>query len=266
MKGLIFSVSKYAIHDGPGIRVTFFFKGCPLSCWWCHNPEGISSDTVVVERIDRIGDREFRVDEQAGREYSAEEILAIADRESVFFANSGGGITFSGGEPMLQLPFLKECLTMLSKSGYHTAVDTSGVADQKDFSEIIPFTSLFLYDLKHMDETRHVEYTGMSNKIILDNYRFLIASGRDVIVRIPVIPGYNDDRDNLLATRDFIGENLTRGLKEINLLPFHRIGASKYGKFGLEYRMGNVCPPSQEAMAEVAVYFHDLGIKVKTGG
>ncbi|MDX9929007.1 MAG: glycyl-radical enzyme activating protein [Bacteroidales bacterium] len=266
MKGLIFSVKRYAIHDGPGIRVTFFMKGCPLKCWWCHNPEGISPDVSFVDRIDRIGEKEFRRTEQVGREYTPHELLAIADRESVFFRNSGGGITFSGGEPMMQFDFLKESMKLLHGSGYHTAVDTSGVAAPERFREIFPYTSLFLYDIKHMDDIKHTEYTGVSNKMILANYRLLMQSGIDMQVRVPVIPGHNEDAGNLLAIRDFIGENAGRNLKEIDLLPFHRIGTSKYRRFALEYRMGDTKQPSQERMQEIADYFSAIGVRVKIGG
>ena len=266
MKGLIFSIKKYAIHDGPGIRVTFFMKGCPMSCWWCHNPEGISPDKIMVERVDRIGEKEFRKMEPVGKDYSVDQIMEIAGRESVFFEHSGGGVTFSGGEPMLQAEFLKESLSALRNLGYHTAVDTSGFASPESYNEVLPFTSLFLYDLKLMDDRMHQEYTGVSNSLVMNNYRMLAGSGVDIIVRVPVIPGFNDDEHNLKSVSQFISDNMTPNLLRVDLLPFHRIGSSKYRRFGLPYRMGETIQPSQERMIELSNYFSGLGVKVKIGG
>jgi pyruvate formate lyase activating enzyme len=266
MKGLIFSIKKYAIHDGPGIRVTFFMKGCPMSCWWCHNPEGISAEKTIVERVDRIGDKEFRKMEPVGKEYTVDQIVEIADRESVFFEHSGGGITFSGGEPMLQAGFLKEALVALRNRNYNTAIDTSGYASPESYAEVIPFTSLFLFDLKLMNDKKHQEFTGVSNSLVITNYRKLAGSGVDIIVRVPIIPGFNDDEDNLKSVSQFIADNMTRNLLRVDLLPFHRIGSSKYSRFGLPYRMGETKQPSHERMIELSEYFSGLGVKVKIGG
>ena len=181
MQGLIFSVRRYSIHDGPGIRVTFFMKGCPLNCLWCHNPEGISPFPETVMQTNKIGDREFSKSEEVGTLYSAEAILKIIDREKVFLNQSKGGITFSGGEPMLQFEFLLEALKGCKKNGYHTAVDTSGYSSADNYISIIPFTDLFLFDIKHLDETKHIESTGVSNSEILENYRLLLESGKDMM-------------------------------------------------------------------------------------
>jgi pyruvate formate lyase activating enzyme len=266
MVGLIFNIKKYAIHDGPGIRVTFFLKGCSLNCWWCHNPEGISPVIEQVERVDRIGEEEFRKSETVGKLYSVADILSVANRESIFFEHSGGGVTFSGGEPMLQFPFLRSSLKALNEAGYHTAVDTSGVATQADYEGIFPFTSLFLYDIKHMNDAKHQEYTGVSNKLVLSNYRRIIDSGIDLMVRIPIIPGYNDDQENLKLLRGFLGENISPNLKEIDLLPFHKIGSSKYRRFGMINKMEDTSQPSEEAMARIREFFGELGVRVKIGG
>jgi len=266
MKGLIFSIKKFAIHDGPGIRVTFFMKGCNLNCWWCHNPEGIAGGATSVEKIDRIGSREFRREEQVGREYSVDDVLSIAARERVFFEHSGGGITFSGGEPMLQPAFLREALMALRLAGYHTVVDTSGAAPAEEFRAIMPYTSLFLFDLKVMDELKHIEYTGISNKLIIANLRMLLRHGADVHIRVPVVPGHNDDEKNLGELFAFVKENLRPNLKGVDLLPFHRIGASKYTRFGLPYLMGDTSQPDFERMDELKVFFAGTGAKVKVGG
>lgn len=266
MKGLIFSVKRYSIHDGPGIRVTFFLKGCPLNCMWCHNPEGIFPFPETVIQKNRVGEREFSNKEDVGKYYTVETILEILDREKVFINQSKGGITFSGGEPMLQSDFLLEALKACKTNGYHTAIDTSGYSSSENFKLIIPFTDLFLFDIKHLEEIKHLESTGVSNTGILDNYRLLLESGKDIMVRIPVIPGFNDDPDHLERLKQFLKLTKTGSLKRINLLPFHKIGSSKYKRFNMPYRMGNVESPSKERMQELKEFFMETGIKVKIGG
>ena len=266
MKGLIFSVKRYSIHDGPGIRVTFFMKGCPLNCIWCHNPEGISPFPESVIRTDRVGEKEFCKIEEAGKYYSIEDVLEILEKESVFISQSKGGVTFSGGEPLFQFEFLLEVLKACKSKGYRTAVDTSGYSPAENFKSIIPFTDLFLFDIKHMDDARHIELTGVSNTCILENYKLLLNSGKEVLARIPVIPGYNDDRDNIERLRQFLSATKTKTLKKINLLPFHKTGSSKYKRFNMPYKMENVIPPSNERMAELKKFFMEVGVKVKIGG
>ena len=266
MKGLIFSVKRYSIHDGPGIRVTFFMKGCPMNCLWCHNPEGISPYPEIVIQTNRVGDREFSNNEEVGKYYTAENILEILDKEKVFINQSRGGVTFSGGEPMLQFEFLLEALKSCKANGYHTAVDTSGYSSTENYKSIIPFTDLFLFDIKHLDEERHFEFTGVSNTGILDNYKLLLESGKDIMVRIPFVPGFNDDHDHLERLRQFLSTTKTSSLKKINLLPFHKIGSSKYKRFNIPYRMGSVEPPAKEKMQEVKEFFLETGVKVKIGG
>ena len=266
MKGLIFSIRRYSIHDGPGIRVTIFMKGFPLNCWWCHNPEGISPSPESVIQTNRVGKREFRRNEEVGKYYSGEELLEILKKERVFINQSKGGVTFSGGEPMLQFDFLLEALKLCNDNGYHTAVDTSGYSSVENYKSILPYTDLFLFDIKHLEDIIHLEYTGVSNSIILDNYRFLIESGKDLMVRIPVIPEINDDPDHLEMLKQFIVKTKRKSLKKINLLPFHKIGSSKYKRFNLPYRMGSVKPPSKEKMLELKKFFSETGVKVKIGG
>ena len=266
MKGLIFSVRRYSIHDGPGIRVTFFMKGCPLKCRWCHNPEGISPFPEMVIQTNKIGEREFSKNEEVGTYYSVEDILEIIDKEKVFFKQSKGGITFSGGEPMLQVEFLLEALKECKKNGYHTGVDTSGYSSADNYRSIIPFTDLFLFDIKHLDDVKHIESTGVSNTGIIENYRHLLESGKDIMVRIPIIPGFNDDTDHLERLKNFISSTKTASLKRINLLPFHKTGSSKYKKFNFPYLMEGIIPPDEEKMQKIKELFMETGIKVKIGG
>jgi pyruvate formate lyase activating enzyme len=266
MKGLIFSVRRYSIHDGPGIRVTFFMKGCPLSCLWCHNPEGISSLPETVIQTKKVGEHEFRNIEEVGKFYSVGNLIEILDKERVFINQSKGGVTFSGGEPMMQMEFLLEALKACKASGYHTAVDTSGYTSVENYNSIIPFTDLFLFDIKHMDENSHIEFTGVSNTMILDNYLFLLKSGKDIMVRIPVIPGFNDATEHLSELRQFLLTTRTKSLKKINLLPYHKTGSSKYRRFNLRNRMEKVEPPSKDKILKLKEFFSETGIKVKIGG
>lgn len=265
-KGLIFSVKRYSVHDGPGIRVTFFMKGCPLHCLWCHNPEGISPLPEMVERINKVGEREFKREEEVGRYYTADELLGMLKQESVFISNSKGGVTFSGGEPLLQPEFLLEALKACKANGYHTAVDTSGYSTVTSYESVIPYTDLFLFDIKHLDNNRHLELTGVPNIGILDVYRMLTESGKDLFLRIPVIPGFNDDEEYLLRLKQFIIATRTDSIRKINLLPFHKIGASKYKRFKLPYLMDGIEPPTTEAMNRIKLMFQETGIKVKIGG
>jgi pyruvate formate lyase activating enzyme len=266
MKGLIFSVKRYSIHDGPGIRVTFFMKGCPLLCWWCHNPEGISPEPLTIEQVDRVGEKEFKKNETVGKLYGTSDILEILEKERVFIDKSNGGVTFSGGEPMMQFDFLLEALKVCKENGYHTTVDTSGYSPSDRFKKIVPFTDLFLFDIKLLDSVEHQKLTGVSNELILSNYKLIAESGCDYMIRIPIIPGYNDSEDHLFRLKNYIAKGKHDNLKKISLLPYHKIGSSKYKRFKIPYKMDNVEQPSSERMQELKTYFSDIGIKVKIGG
>ena len=266
MKGLIFSVKRYSIHDGPGIRVTFFMKGCPLSCAWCHNPEGISPFPEVMSLTSKVGSLEFSRDGEVGKFYQVNEIIEIAEKERVFMSQSNGGVTFSGGEPLFQKDFLLEALKALKSNGYHTAVDTSGYSQINNLKQIIPYTDLFLFDLKQLNNTSHLSLTGVSNEVILDNYKFLLQNAKEVNVRIPVIPGFNDSSELMNDLRDFLLSTKTEVLKKINLLPYHKIGSSKYKRFNMPYKMSGVEPPSKEKMQLLKELFLETGVKVKIGG
>ena len=266
MKGLIFSIKRYSVHDGPGIRVTFFMKGCPLRCIWCHNPEGISPLPEKVIQTNRVGGKAFSKEEVAGRFYTVKEIIDILDKERVFIDQSGGGVTFSGGEPLLQSEFLIEALKTCKANGYHTAVDTSGYTSTENYMKILPFTDLFLFDIKQLDDLRHIEVTGVSNQLILENYRFLLENAREMMLRIPVIPGINNDKDHILSLVKLIIAYRTPALKKINLLPYNKIGSSKYKRFNRINKMEGLEPPSKEEMGLLKEMFTGTGVKIKIGG
>ena len=265
MKGLIFNIKRYAIHDGPGIRVTFFMKGCPLDCWWCHNPEGKSPLKRQVEKVDRIGERVFRTSETVGREYTPREIGDIAGRDRVFMDQSGGGVTFSGGEPLMQAEFLHEALTLRAGSGIHTAVDTSGYVQPESLRHIVNVTSLFLYDIKHIDSEEHKKYTGVTNELIISNLDMLLDHGADVILRIPVIPGITTGERYMEKLRGFIERRRTENLREINLLPYHKTGSSKYSRFELPDRMEGVGALSNGHLDDYIELLRVTGIPVRKG-
>jgi pyruvate formate lyase activating enzyme len=263
MKGLIFNIKRYAIHDGPGIRVTFFMKGCPLDCWWCHNPEGKSPLKRQVEKVDRIGERVFRSSALVGREYTPREIVEMAERDRIFMDQSGGGVTFSGGEPLMQEEFLHKALALLTGTGINTAVDTSGYVKPESLRHIINVTSLFLYDIKHIDAEEHIKYTGVTNELIISNLDMLLDHGAEVILRIPVIPGVTTGEGYIEKLRGFIERRKSENLREINLLPYHKTGSSKYTRFGLPDRMEGVGALSNGYLDEYVEILRLTGIPVK---
>jgi pyruvate formate lyase activating enzyme len=266
MTGIIFSIQRYAIHDGPGIRVTVFMKGCPLYCWWCHNPEGISPEPEEVIKVNRIGTSEFKVKELVGKSYYVNEILEILEKERVFLDKSGGGVTFSGGEPLMQPQFLLEALRACKAAGFHTAVDTSGYCSWIHLENILPVTDLILYDLKHLDHLVHRKYTGRSNRLIISNLMKLLMSDVDLMIRIPLVPGVNDDKAHLADLRSFLTRHKTDRIKMINILPYHKIGSSKYQRFNRDYKMSPAVQLSSEKIQEISRFLAVTGIKVKVGG
>lgn len=220
----------------------------------------------MIERIDRVGDREFKSEEQVGHEYTPEEILAKVEADRVFMEHSAGGVTFSGGEPLKQPVFLLETLTLLKKSGFHTTVDTSGYARREILQSVMPVTDLFLYDIKHIDTEEHRKFTGVGNELIISNLDMLMAEGKDVMIRIPVIPGVSADTAYMDTLRTFIESRNNGHIKEINLLPYHKTGSSKYRRFGLADRMASVTQISNGDLDDYIDILKPTGIHIKKGG
>lgn len=300
MEGCIFNIMKYSIHDGPGIRTTVFMKGCPLKCWWCHNPESQQLKPQLVRFADRcigcgkcaeacetgaiiIDDKKMRVDmtkctscgkcaevcyagamEMAGKTMTAAEVVKEVDKDSIFYEESGGGVTFSGGEPFIQPEFLKEMLIGCKKKGIHTTVDTCGLVKRDTLVELSEYIDLFLYDLKTMDNFKHKKYIGASNEIILENLKELTKLGKRIFIRIPIIPGINDDDENIDAIGNFI--STLNCIEQINILPYHNIAMEKYKRLGEEYSLAGIKAPSDERMAEIEGKLKIYGFKVKIGG
>jgi pyruvate formate lyase activating enzyme len=252
-KGVIFNIKKYALHDGPGIRTTVFFKGCALNCWWCHNPEGISQS---VDSSCGVG---------VGREVSVDELIAEISKDWIFYEESNGGITLSGGEPLLQSEFLlhlaKKVRLVMDTS---VVLDTSGYAPWETIELIKDEIDLFLYDIKLLNDELHQKYTGVSNKQILSNFEKLDKEGQKLIIRFPVIPGLTDIPSNI--------EQMCRWMQtlsltnEIHLLPYHKIAKGKYQKLNLRYRLENLEAPSKTRMEELSKKFEDIGFLVNIGG
>jgi len=264
MEGVIFDIKHYALHDGPGIRQTVFLKGCPLSCWWCHNPESRSREPFSYEKSEKIDDRIIRETETVGHKITVAALLAEIERDVLFFEESGGGVTFSGGEPLLQFEFLKTVLQECRLREIHTCVDTTAYANPDKLREIAKVTNLFLVDIKHMDDAEHRKYTGVSNKTILQNIRMLDDMGKEMVIRFPLIPGINDDESNLLRMMAFLSKLHEK--PEISILPYHKIGSHKYARFGMEYKMNGVEEPAAEAVGKIRQLFERGGFKTNVGG
>lgn len=250
MQATIFDIQRASMVDGPGIRTAVFFKGCNLRCAWCHNPEGMDKERQLLfygSRCTHCGRcREYCVREEciscgeceavclsgarkaAGRSISTEELIRIAREDKPFYRREGG-ITCSGGECMLQVDFLEEFLAMCRSEGIHTAVDTAGCVPWTSFERVLPHADLFLYDVKCISEVRHREFVGADNRVIMENYRMLIESGARVWVRIPLIPGFNCDDEEMGLIRDFLRRYRP---ERIEILPYHTMGEGKYEALG----------------------------------
>jgi len=298
--GLVFNIQKYSLHDGPGIRTTVFLKGCPLECAWCHNPEGISpQDEMLVmegrciecgecrgacpqaeevgggkalpaeiEHCDRCGAC-LEACPTGGRRLIGQEIpvtqlMETIEEDRVFYEDSGGGVTFSGGEPLYQFEFLKELLRACRIRHLHTVVDTCGFAREADLVALAPLTGLFLYDLKMMDDAKHQQYTGVSNVRILSNLQALGAAHERIWIRVPVIPGVNDSEREIKDLAHFVAS--VPGVRQVNLLPYHRTGLPKACRLGRASPLAEVQPPSAESLSRAADIFSSFGLTTKIGG
>jgi pyruvate formate lyase activating enzyme len=291
--GLVFDIQRFSIHDGPGIRTTVFLKGCPLDCWWCHNPEGTSAEPQVIvlegrcircgecSRVCPQGDRAGAAEtctlcgrcvaacptgarQMVGRRMTVAEVVAEVLKDRVFYDESGGGATFSGGEPLVQPRFLRALLEACRAAGVRTAVDTCGYGPQEDLLALAPLADLLLWDLKFADEARHVRYTGVSNGPILENLRAVGRAHGHLWIRVPVIPGVNDDAAQLDALARCAAS--VEGVRQVNVLPYPEGGAAKSPRLGRAYRLDGAAPPAPGRMEEAAAAFARHGLKVKIGG
>jgi pyruvate formate lyase activating enzyme len=265
MQGIVFDIKRFAVHDGPGIRTTVFFKGCPLNCFWCHNPESINNQPFRTVRKVKMDGQVFDQPEEVGIPVTNESIMASLRKDRIFMEESDGGVTFSGGEPTIQPSFLKDLLISCKEEGFHTAVDTCGYTSQQTLEEILPYTDLFLFDLKHVDEIKHQAATGKSNGSILESLQLLMKHRKKTQIRIPVIPGFNFSNEDMQAICNFLIP-LKKRIERIDLLPYHTIAQNKYKRFGITYKMEGVKGLNKNDLIQFKEMFEKEGFKVKIGG
>lgn len=298
MTGLLMDVKKFAVHDGPGIRTTLFLKGCSLKCAWCHNPEGISARPEMAYYAHKCinclecarvcprgahavsdGKHQFLRDKCAscalceeaclgeamkrfGREISAHEGAEILLEDRAFYEQSGGGVTVSGGEPLLQSGYVKELFALIKREGVHTAVDTCGNVDWAAFERVLPVTDMFLYDIKHIDPDAHRRLTGADNSRILNNLRRLSDAGARIEMRMPLVPGANDDEGTLRGIGEALG---ALNIERMKVLPYHSMARSKYLALGMEDTMPRVDSPSDDDISRAVKLLISYGINAVSG-
>ena len=259
MKAIIFDFKRFSVHDGPGIRQTVFFKGCPLSCWWCHNPESQDIKSVHAVREYILEEKKYETTEQIGKVMTLEEVMNSIRKDELYYDESGGGVTFSGGEPLMQANFVRALTERCNEQKIHTALDTTGFASEKIFSQFLNKIDLFLFDLKHMDSAEHKKYTGVPNESILNNLKLLNAHKQPTIIRFPVIPSFNDTRENIDQMKQFL-ESL-ENIHEIELLPYHTIGNHKYEKFQMDNKMSGVKAIDKKDILYLKKEFEEIGLR-----
>ena len=263
MKGIVFDIKRFAVHDGPGIRTTVHMKGCPLKCIWCHNPEGIDPEPLRIMKKVWMGEKEFQQEEWVGIAYEAQELVDLLLKDRVFWEESGGGVTFSGGEPFMQYPFLLETVSILKNKDVHVAIDTCGLVSSRKLQEIAPLADLFLFDLKIINNLQHKEFTGVDNKLILENLDWLLKNNYPLRVRIPVVPECNFTNESLTQFLQYLSG---KPVEAIDLLPYHAIAAAKYERFQIPNVLKNVPTVKKEELFHWKTRFETAGFQVLIGG
>lgn len=294
--GRLLDAKRFSIHDGPGIRTTLFFKGCVLKCLWCHNPESISPEPqlgfywqkciscgecaeICAEKVHIFNGSSHHLEHKNctfcgqcerscpgkalkiyGRNVTVEEAVNIALADKVFYQKSGGGVTLSGGEPLLQINFAEALLKALKAADLHTAVDSCACVKTGAFERVLPFTDIFLIDFKHADSAEHRKLTGQGNEQIKENLQWLSRQGSTIEIRIPVVPGCNDSAENMHQTADFLG---TLDLEAVRLLPYHSLARGKYRALNMPDTMPETAPPEEKKLAAFAGILQKEGLQVK---
>ena len=300
---LVTNIQRYSIHDGDGIRTTVFFKGCPLNCVWCHNPETQCYNKQILTNQEKcVGCGEcmkvcpmgaisikagkaetdqslcngcgkcvtaclLNLREVAGKEYSVKELITELKKDEMFYEESGGGITLSGGEVMVSdMEYIAELAQKLHGQGFTVAVDTSGYAPYENFEKILPYVDTFLYDIKAIDREVHTKYIGVDNELILDNLEKLSRDNAKLYIRIPVIKGVNEDDESMQAVIDWLIDHHIKAI-QVNLLPYHNTGSSKYARMEGEYEGEHLETPGTEEMEHILTMFQNAGFhNTKIGG
>ena len=296
--GLIFDIQRCSIHDGPGIRSLVFMKGCPLNCLWCSNPESQSpSQEVMVTSTKCIGCGKCievcptgaakkknpleakwlcvvcgscveacpsTARQMIGQYMSLNEVMKEVEKDILFYQRSKGGVTVSGGEPLMQADFVRILLKSCQEKGIHAAIETCGFAKWKDFKKVLEYVDLVLYDIKHMDTQKHKELTGVGNELILQNAKKVAELGKKMIIRVPVIPDINDSLENMKSIAKFV--RTLSGVTKIHLLSYHRLGESKYNRLGKKYALKEIKPLDKESLSEQKKIIESYNLRVQIGG
>lgn len=255
--GRIFNVQRFSIHDGPGVRTIIFLKGCPLRCKWCCNPESQSykHETIISAGVER----------NVGRDVTVSEVLEEIERDRVYYRRSGyGGVTLSGGECLWQPEFSEALLRACHERGISTAIETTGYADMDVIRRLLPHVDTVLMDIKHVNGEKHKQFTSRDNSLILENARHIARESKRLIIRTPVVPTFNDTDEEIAGIARFASS--LEGVKEMHLLPYHRIGSDKYAGLGRTYEMAHIAPPKKERMSELYEVVTQYGLKCQIGG
>ncbi len=301
MKGLIYNIQRFAIHDGPGIRTLVYMKGCPLKCLWCSSPQTqkLSQEIIYIESnckkcqrcVEECPNKAIKLSDKGnikinrklcdtccqcvetcqnqalkliGKQITVEELFNDVMKDNPFYRRSNGGVTMGGGEPTMQHDFVTVFLKKCKKTYVHTAMETCGYVKWENLEKILEHVDLLYFDIKHMDARIHKELTGVSNDLILENAR-KASTLRSIIIRIPLIPGCNDSEENLLNTAKFAA-GLGKNLQRIELLPYHNFGTQNYKQLGRKYELADIEPPSEEYMIKLKELVESCGVKVQIGG
>jgi pyruvate formate lyase activating enzyme len=278
-KAIIFNIMRYSIHDGPGIRTAIFFKGCPLTCKWCHNPESLKMEPqktynpakcIHCGRCARLTSKEWSngncptgARETIGYETTIPALMKEINKDLLFYEQSGGGVTFSGGEPLFQAEFLLAALAQCKEDYINTAIDTSGYCEKDSLLKAANMANYVLYDIKFMDSVKHEKYCGASNAIILENLESLAKTKTKLFIRIPVIPAINDDILEMTRILNFIKP--MKNIQAVHLLPYHNIQSSKYNRIGMEYELSDISNNESPNMSEIKKLFASK-FRTKVGG
>lgn len=298
--GYIFDIKRFSIHDGPGIRTTVFLKGCPLSCQWCHNPESQKSTPELIFHSHRciqcgsclpacpnnaisLNNNSYLTNralckvcgacvdvcypgarEIVGRILTPAEVVGEVLKDQVFYDQSNGGVTYSGGEPLHQLEFLKECLRKSKEKGLHTALDTSGYAPWDVFMQMLPYIDLVLYDVKILDSQMHKDFTGVDSQLIAENLSNLVDYGKEVFIRYPVLPGVNDSKEQIQDLGTYLSK--FKRISQVDLLPYHTMSADKYNRLDRQFNFECDYSPNKDELQKIENQLTELGLKVSIGG
>ncbi len=255
--GRIFDIQRFSIHDGPGIRTIVFLKGCPLRCRWCCNPEGQSYEP---HRMQLPG----KPEKLMGEDVTAGDVMTIVLRDMPYYMRSGGGLTLSGGEALGQPHFARALFELSHAAGVNTCIETTGFATRTVIDEVIPHADTVLMDIKHMDCQKHEAFTGQPNARILDNAPYIASLARELIIRVPVIPTFNDTPEDIRAIARFA--RTLPGVHRLHLLPYHRLGQDKYAALGRDYTLRALTPPPDEHMNYLLSVAQESGLICQIGG